>query len=134
MNKIILLKKKMNIISFLFLIIFESHIQILSIKLTRQDIHYTNELLNKYFGIKQVYSNQSKPFYNKNKTNNHLLKQFFGYGFDPNQNMSNFNPLNLNQNQTEQLSILNRGTCYKESYNRGAGTVVSYCNEKSEDK
>ena len=48
--------------------------------------------------------------------------------------MTNFNPLNLNQNQTEQLSIINRGTCYKESYKRGAGSVVSYCNETIEDK
>jgi len=73
---------------------------------------------------------------------NAFLKQFFQIsneqlmetGLDPNADMSKFNPLNLNSNQTSQLQVLNRGTCYKDSYTRGAGSGSSYCNETTDDK
>ena len=94
----------------------------------------TKEILNKLEGYEIIGKKAKNHFNDKGTATNHLLKQLFGYGLDPNQNMTNFNPLNLNHNQTEQLSILNRGFCYKESYKRGAGSVVSYCNETIEDK
>ena len=91
---------------------------------------------------------QSKPMISSNNSaktqiSSHLfLKQFFQItneqmiqsGLDPNADMSKFNPLNLNANQTSQLQTLNLGTCYKDSYTRGAGSGVSYCNQTSEDK
>jgi hypothetical protein len=91
---------------------------------------------------------QSKPMISSNNTakfqiSSHLfLKQFFQIsneqmiqsGLDPNADMSKFNPLNLNANQTSQFQVLNRGTCYKDSYTRGAGSGVSYCNETTDDK
>lgn len=52
--------------------------------------------------------------------------------FDPNVNMSYFNPLKLTSNQTGILQNLQKGICWKRSYMRGIGSVVTYCRPEKE--
>jgi hypothetical protein len=61
-------------------------------------------------------------------------QSFIPPGLDPSIDMSKFNPLNLSPIQMSILQVLLMGTCYRDSFPRGAGSVVSYCNETSEDK
>jgi len=75
---------------------------------------------------------------NVNETYDQLFQDskqsFIPPGLDPSIDMSKFNPLNLSPIQMSILQVLLMGTCYRDSYGRGAGVGVSYCNETTDDK
>ena len=52
--------------------------------------------------------------------------------FDPNVNMSYFNPLKLSSNQTGLLQNLKKGICWKKSYMRGVGSPITYCDPETD--
>ena len=53
--------------------------------------------------------------------------------FDPNVNMSYFNPLKLSSNQTGLLQNLKNGICWKKSYLRGVGSLITYCDPNKDN-
>ena len=87
--------------------------------------------------IKKIFQNSTKAYKKTTKyiLNSKAYKNFKQLGdLDPNIDMSRWNPLKLNSNQTGLLQALNKGSCWKHSYTRTAGTSFSYCDIETEDK
>lgn len=84
---------------------------------------------------KYTLNSKAFEFIVKNLLNKSPNKQLAD--LDPNIDMSRWNPLKLSANQTailQSVGQLNQGNCWKNSYTRGTGTVVSYCDKDAEDK